>query len=127
MAAFLWSRSGMLRQVFEVVQVVRSWPGVMLRRDRNGLCLALGEVVLGHLRWDGRIELPFAPETANRLVTEDMVRFDPGHPGTDRVVFDIRSAADVDRAVWLLRLSYLSLDAKADVCGCDAVELGPEA
>src|SRR5258706_1903026 len=90
-SAFLWSRSGMLRHVFDVVQVVRAWPGVTLRRDHSGVCLALGGVVLGHLRWDGRIDLPFAPETANRLVAEDMARFDPDHPDGDRVVFDLRS------------------------------------
>src|SRR5258707_9594882 len=117
----------MLRQVFDVVQVVRAWPGVTLRRDRSGVCLALGEVVLGHLRWDGRIDLPFAPETANRLVAEDMARFDPEHPDGDRVVFDLQSAADVDRAVWLLRLSYLNLDAKGQGCGDAEADLPADA
>ncbi len=117
----------MLRQVFDVVQAVRAWPGVTLRRDRSGVCLAMREVVLGHLRWDGRIDLPFAPETASRLVAEEMARFDPEHPDGDRVVFDLRSAADVDRAIWLLRLSYLNLDAKVQVCGGGEGDLAADA
>ena len=40
----------------------------------------------------------------------DLASRDPDQPGTGRVVFDVRRSADVDRAVWLLRLAYLSAE-----------------
>jgi hypothetical protein len=117
MAGWIWSRTRMLKEVWNVVQVVGAWPGVSMAPDRNGLCLSLRGVLLGHLRWDGRIDLPFGPEAADRLVAEEMASRDPDQPDTGRVVFDVRSAADVDRAVWLLRLAYLSVESNVDVCG----------
>jgi hypothetical protein len=62
---------------------------------------------LGHLRWDGRLDVPFPVELRNRLVAEEMVGIDPDESRVDRVVWIVRRPADVDRAVWLLRLSYL--------------------
>jgi hypothetical protein len=117
--AFLWSRTGMLEQVWHVLQAVSAWPGVSIAPDRDGMCLALRGVLLGHLRWNGRIDLPFGPEVRDRLVAEEMASRDPDRPDGDGVVFDVRTVADVDRAVWLLRLSYLSAESKADVCAPD--------
>jgi hypothetical protein len=111
---WLWSRTRVLKEVWNVVQAVSAWPGVVMTPDPYGLCLALGKVPLGYMRWDGRIELPFGPETADRLVDEEMASRDPDRPDTDKVVFDVRSAADVDRAVWLLRLAYLSVELNLD-------------
>src|SRR5207248_1181073 len=115
--ASLWSRTSMLQEVWDVVQAARTWPGVAIKPDRGGLCLSIGGVALGHLRWNGRIDLPFGPELGDRLVAEGMATRDFNRPDQGRVVFDVRGGADVDRAIWLLRLAYLSLDSKANVCG----------
>ena len=117
--AFLLSRTSMLKEAWELVQAVTDWPGVEIAHDPTGLCLALDGVTLGHLRWNGRIDLPFGPVIRDRLVAEAMASRDPEHPNVDRVVFDVRSAADVNRAVWLLRLAYLSMEPKVDVCATD--------
>ncbi|HSZ59991.1 MAG TPA: luciferase family protein [Tepidisphaeraceae bacterium] len=114
--AFLWSRTSMLKEMWDVVQAVGAWPGVAIAADPNGLCVGMRGVTLGHLRWNGRIDLPFAPELGDRLVAEQMATRDPE---TDRVVFDVRTGADVDRAVWLLRLAYLNVGSKLDLCGND--------
>ena len=103
----------MLKEIWDVVQAVGSWPGVRIASDRSGLCVAIRGVILGHLGFDGRIDLPFTTQVADRLVAEDMVSRDPH---TDRVVFDVRGVADVDRAVWLLRLAYLNVDSVPDPC-----------
>ncbi len=39
-----------------------------------------------------------------------MVQADPAYPKSSRVIFDVRNLTDADRAVWLLRLAYLSVD-----------------
>jgi hypothetical protein len=110
-AAWLWSRSDMLQQTWDVVQAAADLPGVVTTPHPGGLCLTLDDgAALGRLRWDGRIYLMFGPEVRNRLVAEEMARLDPDQPDADRVVFDLRSGADVDRAAWLLRLAYLYAD-----------------
>jgi hypothetical protein len=107
----------MLQEVWDVVQAARAWPGVAIKPGRGGLCLSIGAVTLGHLRWNGRIDLPFGPEVGDRLVAEGMATRDLDPPDQGRVVFDVRGSDDVDRAIWLLRLAYLSLDSKTTVCG----------
>jgi hypothetical protein len=119
---YLWSRTSMLAPVREVVQAVRDWPGVIVAPDSGGLCLALHGVTLGHLRWNGRLDLPFDGEVRDRLIDESMARADPDRPDTGRLVFDVRALGDVDRAVWLLRLAYLSMAPKLRVCATEAVE-----
>jgi len=109
MAQF-WSRAKMLKQVWSVVEKVSAWPGLVVNRDCNGLCLALGGVAVGYLRWDGRLSLPFAADVSQRLLEEEMVSRDPEQPRSTRVIFDVRNLTDADRAVWLLRLAYLSVD-----------------
>ncbi len=106
----------MPKEIWRVVQAVEAWPGVQIAADRSGLCLSLSGITLGHLRWSGRIDLPFGPEARDRLLAEEMAFRDPDQPDTDGVVFDVRTVADVDRAVWLLRLAYLSVDSKVDLC-----------
>ncbi len=110
--ACLWSRTSMLKEIWDVVQEVGAWPGMQIVPDGSGLCLALAlsGVTLGHVRWNGRVDLTFAPEIRDRLVAEEMASLDPDQPDACRVVLVIRTIADVDRAVWLLRLAYLNLD-----------------
>jgi len=111
--AFLWSRTGRLKEAWEVVQALGNWPGAAIVPDRGGLCLTLGDVRLGHLLWNGRIDLPFGREAADQLIAEEMASRDPGEPHTGRVVFDIQSADDVNRALWLFRFAYLVADSSA--------------
>lgn len=106
----------MLIQVWEFLQAVGGWPDLTISTDPSGLCIGIQDVTLGHLRWNGRLELPFGPEVGKRLIAEEMAAPDPDRPDTGRLVFDVRTLADVDRAVWLLRLAYLSLDANRRVC-----------
>lgn len=114
MGAWLWARSSMLKPVWGLVQAISDWPGIVIAPDRKGMCLKLRGVVLGELRWNGRIDLPFGQAMRDRLVAEGMAARDPDQIDTERVVFDVRTLADVDHAVWLLRLAYLSVDSKKD-------------
>ena len=116
LGAWLWTRSSMLGPVLEVVRAVSAWPGIVIAPDRSGLCLKLRGVVLGELRWNGRLDLPFGREMGDRLVSEEMAARDPERIDAERVVFDVRTAADVDHALWLLRLAYLSVDSTTNKC-----------
>ena len=112
----------MVKEVWDVVQEVGAWPDVVVTTDLSGLCLTLGGAMLGHLRWNGRIDLPFGPEIRDRLVAEEMASRDPDQPDACRVVFVVRTMADVDRAVWLLRLAYLGVDSNLDACANDVAQ-----
>jgi len=114
--ASLWSRSSLMKEFWDVVQAVGTWPGAAITRDRNGLCLTLNDVKLGHLDWGGRLVLSFGPEMRDKLLAEKMANRDRNQPDTGRAIVDIRTADDVDRALWLLRFAYLIEDAKRDVC-----------
>jgi hypothetical protein len=119
--AALWSRTGLLKEISEIVHAVAAWPEVRITPSRIGLCLTLGNMTLGRLRWNGRIDLPFGPNALRPLMAELMVDRDPDQPDSERAVFDVRGMADVDRAVWLLRFAYLIGDSKVDVCRVDSV------
>jgi hypothetical protein len=117
--AYLWTRTPILKEVWDVVDAVGAWPGATIAPDHDGLSLMLRGVTLGHLDWNGRLDLPFRPEVRDRLVAEEMASLDPDRAETNGVVFVVRSGVDVDRAIWLLRLEYLIVDANADAHALD--------
>jgi hypothetical protein len=107
---YLWSRRGQLKEAWDVMRAFGAWKGAAISPDHGGICLSLDGMTLGHLRWNGRIELPFGPKVADELLALEMATRDPSHADPGRLVIDIRTAADVDRAIWLLRLAYLIED-----------------
>jgi len=112
--SFIWSRTQMLDEIWSVLKAVGTWSGMGVVSDQSGLCLSLRGQQLGHVAWDGRIDLPFGPETGKQLQAEELVSPDPERP--NHVVFHVRTRADVNRAIWLFRLAYLMPDSKVDVC-----------
>lgn len=109
----LWTRTSKLKEVWGVVRTLRSWPDVSIRPDSAGLCFAIKDLSVGHLRWDGQLDLPFGAEVLAGIVPQGTVIRDPDLPQLDWVVFQIRTDEDVQLAVWLLRLSYLIVDSKS--------------
>jgi hypothetical protein len=120
--AWLWARTAKLQQVWDVVAAISAWPDIVIAADRDGLCLRLRGVVLGQLRWNGRIDVPFSPEMRDRLIAEGMAARDPDEIDAEGVVFAVRTTADVDHAVWLLRLAYLNLNPNARLCAKNGVQ-----
>ena len=108
--ASLWSRTSMFKEFWDVVQTVGTWKGATITRHRRGLSLTLNGVNLGHLDWSGRLVLPFGPEIRDELISEQMVDPDPDPPDMGYAVVDIRTANDVNRALWMLRFAFLVHD-----------------
>jgi hypothetical protein len=106
----------MLKEFWDVVQTVGTWSDTAITRDRRGLCLMLNDVKIGHLEWDGRLVLPFGPEMRDELAIPGTGDLDPDPTDASRSIFNIRTAADVNRALWLLRSAYLIADSKRDPC-----------
>lgn len=108
--AFLWSRTDMVSEIWHVVQTVAAWDGAEIQPDSSGLCLKLRGVTIGHLGWQGRIDLPFGAQMRDQIRAERIAGLYTYQRGTDRLAFDLRTPADVDRALWLLRLAFLAED-----------------
>lgn len=108
----------MITEIEEVLHAAERWGDVVVRPDRTGLNFIAGEMTFGHLRWDGRLDVPFPIEIRNRLVAEEMADCEPDESRRDRVVWIVRRSADVDRAVWLLRLSYVRSNGKCSNSIC---------
>jgi hypothetical protein len=110
--ARLWGRTSTLREIWDLILTVERWPDVAVAADGNGLCFTVGGATIAHVRWNGRTELPFTPDLRDRLVAEEMANRDPDDPDAEHVVFNVRSAADFDHAIWLLRIAYLTVDSR---------------
>ena len=120
----LWSRTSQLKLTWDLVHAVGNWQHVKFMPDSSGLSISLGRITLGHLDWNGRLDLPLGPQARKRLVEEKMVVPDARYPGTECVMFLIRNDADVERAVWLLRLTHLIMESTAS-CGESCVKSLP--
>src|SRR5436190_14299216 len=114
---FLWSRTGLLKEIRSVLHEAGTWPGVAIEPDRHMLRFIASGETLAHLRWDGRLDVPLPAAMRERLVAERMAACDPDQARSDRVVWIIQTSADVERAVSLLRLAYRLWDVdRRDAC-----------
>jgi len=87
---------------------VAEWPGVSVERHSYGGCeFRLGAEQLGVLHDGPLVDVLFPKRVRDVLVAEgrnEQYHFSPG-PGW--MLFPVDTAADIDHAVWLFRLSYL--------------------
>jgi len=98
----------MQQWIERVRQAVTAWPGVSANPHRfGGVEFNLGRIEVGHIHSNGMVDIPFNSKIRDRLIEEQ--RAEPHHllPDTGWISFYIRSEGDVERAVWLYRLSYL--------------------
>ena len=88
---------------------VLSWPGVTSRAHRyGGAEFRVGGREIGHLHGHGLLDILFTRNVRDQLMEAKLAR--PHHifPLSSWVSFDVRAAADVPKALTLLRLSYES-------------------
>ena len=86
---------------------VSGWPGTSEAPHRfGGVEFNLGTREIGHLHGDHLLDVPFPRRLRDALVANG--RAEPHHvlPQSGWVSFRIRSSADTEAAVALLRLSY---------------------
>jgi hypothetical protein len=113
--ASLWSRTNLIRELWDIVQSVAAWRGARIVESRGGLTLAVNDVNLGHLKWGGQLVLGFGLEARTAIADETIGCNEPDQWG-DVMVFNIRCASDVDRALCLLRFSYLISELDRNEC-----------
>ena len=91
----------------KIRSALQEWPGVTSQLHRfGGTEYRLGRREIGHVHGDSLVDIPFPKRIRNELVTAG--RAEPHHilPESGWVSIYLRQAADVDRAIELLRLSF---------------------
>jgi hypothetical protein len=98
----------MREQINRLQTVITAWPGMSAQPHRfGGIEFNLGSVEVGHVHFNGMVDIPFNSKLRNQLIAEQ--RAEPHHllKDTGWISFYIREESDVERALWLFRLSYL--------------------
>lgn len=91
----------------QITTAVLAWPETSAAPHRfGGVEYRLGTREIGHVHGDWMLDVPFPKRVRDALVASGQAA--PHHllPEAGWVSFYIREAADVDRAVQLLRQSY---------------------
>jgi hypothetical protein len=96
-------------EIDRIVAEVSTWDGVEAgEHPFGGTEFRLGPREVGHVHRWGIVDVAFPRRVRDRLVEEG--RTEPHHvyPESGWTTFHVEGADDVDGALWLLRLSYLS-------------------
>lgn len=87
---------------------ISTWPGVVASGHRfGGVEFTLSGIEVGHVHSDGMVDIPFNRKIRDQLLIEQ--RALPHHllKDTGWITFYMRTEADLEKAIWLFRLSYL--------------------
>ncbi|MDH3197430.1 MAG: DUF5519 family protein [Candidatus Krumholzibacteria bacterium] len=94
--------------VHRVVTEVETWPGVVTAPHQFGAVeFQLDGTEFGHIHRDGTLDVPFVRRLRNPLVAAGAVSRHRWVPNSGWVTLHVESDEDIERAVRLLRLSYL--------------------
>lgn len=102
----------------DIVSTVASWLGVEVEPHRfAGSEFTLGGREFGHIHGTHQVDIPFAKRVRDVVVEQGLTAKHHLFPDSGWVTTHVDSEADAERAVWLLRLSYLSHVAALQRCG----------
>lgn len=91
----------------QIITTVSAWPGVQTAPHRfGGTEMRLGRRELGHLHGNHLADLPFHRQIRDQLIASG--RAQPHHilPDSGWVSLSISTAADIEDAIELFKLSY---------------------
>jgi len=87
---------------------VSLWPLVSVHPHRfGGREFRFGAAEVGHIHTGGILDIPFPRPLHDALLEAGLAEEHHWVPDSGWTTFRIRRAADLPRALWLLRLSYL--------------------
>lgn len=93
---------------------VSSWESVTVHRHRfGGREFRLGSAEIGHIHPGGIVDIPFSRRVRDALLAGGQAEEHHFVPNSGWVTYRIRTQADVQHAVWLIRLSYLRYELKS--------------
>ena len=87
---------------------ISAWPHISEHPHRfGGKEFRFGSAEVGHVHRGGIIDIPFPRAVHDALLDEGLAEKHPWVPDSGWITFRVRSAEDVNHALWLMRLSYL--------------------
>jgi hypothetical protein len=87
---------------------VASWPGVSVHPHRfSALEYRFGKAEVGHVHSWGDVDIPFPRRVHDFLLDRQLALEHRWVPDSGWTTFRIRGQKDVERAIWLMRLSYV--------------------
>ncbi|MBO0717875.1 MAG: DUF5519 family protein [Rhizobiales bacterium] len=87
---------------------VSAWPRVSAHAHRfGGNEFRVGKAEIGHVHNSGEVDIPFPRAFHDELLARGLAERHRWAPNTGWVTFRVRGEADIKRAIWLMRLSYL--------------------
>jgi hypothetical protein len=87
---------------------VATWPHISTRRHRfGGREFRFGKAEVGHVHAGGTVDIPFTRAIRDVLLEEGLAEKHFWLPDSGWTTLRIRSDKDLERALWLMRLSYL--------------------
>jgi len=91
----------------QISDEVVGWPQVTAAPHRfGGTEYRFDQAEIGHIHRDGTLDIPYPIPVRNELIAEGVVEKHHFLPESGWVTFHV-SAANLERGLWLLRLSYL--------------------
>jgi hypothetical protein len=92
---------------------VSTWGNISIHPHRfGGREFRFGSAEVGHVPTGGVIDIPFPRSVRDVLLAEGLAGEHRWVPDSGWTTFQVRSEADFNHAVWLLRLSYLRYGVK---------------
>jgi Family of unknown function (DUF5519) len=94
-------------------QEVSQWPDISIHPHRfGGKEFRLGGAEVGHVHTGGIVDIPFPRLIRDALLAEGLAEEHRWVPNSGWVTFHVGSEEDLERALWLMRLSYLRYSLK---------------
>ena len=87
---------------------VAAWPDVSIHPHRfGGREFRRGNAEVGHVHPGGIVDIPFPRTVRDALLAEKLAEEHHWVPDSGWITFQVRSEADLQHALWLMRLSYV--------------------
>lgn len=94
--------------VSTIVREVSGWEGIQAEPHRfGGTEFKLGKVEVGHIHRNGMVDIPYTRAIRDQLLAEGKAGLHHLLVDSGWMTFYVRTEADVQRAIWLYRVSYL--------------------
>src|SRR5690606_7891894 len=114
----IYSKGASRRGVEDVVRTASAWEGVTTAPHQfDAVELRLSGKEFGHFHRFGVLDVPFTKKIRDSLIAEGLADVHPFVPDSGWISFRLRREGDVERALWLLRLSYLYRSIQHDDAG----------
>jgi Luciferase len=97
----------------ELKKEVSAWPHISVHLHRfGGWEFLFDKAEVGHVHIGGVVDIPFTRTIHDALLEENLAEEHRWVPNSGWTTFRMRSENDLERALWLMRLSYLRYQLK---------------